>query len=98
MDDNPSTNRKQRRAAAARGEMTDQRFMEIADKFIDVANRENQTVQATDLHMVFLYAAARYNAHVAKNVIEVDEHEPYVTEMLKSYQEMLRNHLADPSV
>ena len=98
MDEFPNANRKQRRAAAARGDMTDQRFMEIADKFIDVANRENQTVQATELHMAFLYAAARYNAHVAKNVLEVDEHEPYVTEMLKSYQEMLRNHLADPYV
>lgn len=78
--------------------ITDQRFMEIADKFIDVANRENQSVNATDLHMAFLYAAARYNAHVAKNVLEVVEHEPYVAEMLKSYQEMLRNHLADPGV
>ncbi|MGI9357690.1 MAG: DUF3144 domain-containing protein [Rhizobiaceae bacterium] len=78
--------------------MTDQRFLEIADKFIDVANSENQTVNATDLHMAFLYAAARYNAHVAKNVLEVVEHEPYVAEMLKSYQEMLRNHLADPGV
>ncbi len=98
MDDFDKTNRKARRAAEARGEMTDRRFLEIADKFIDVANRENQAVNATDLHMAFLYAAARYNAHVAKNVLEVDEHEPYVTEMLKSYQEMLRNHLADPSI
>ncbi len=98
MDDFTKTNRKERRAAEARGEMTDRRFMEIADKFIDVANRENQTVNATELHMALLYAAARYNAHVAKNVLEIDEHEPYVTEMLKSYQEMLRNHLADPSI
>lgn len=98
MDDFPKTNRKERRAAAAKGEMTDRRFMEIADGFIDLANRNNQTVNATELHMAFLYAAARYNAHVAKNVLMVDEHEPYVTEMLKSYQEMLRNHLADPSI
>ena len=98
MDEFSNSNRKQRRAAAARGEMTDQRFIEIADKFIAVANRENQSVQATDLHMAFLYAAARYNAHVAKNVLNIDEHEPYVTEMLKSYQEMLRTHLADPNV
>lgn len=96
MDDR--RNRRERRAAEARGEMTDRRFLEIADKFIDVANRENQSVNATDLHMAFLYAAARYNAHVAKNVLQVDEHEPFVTEMAKSYQEMLRNHLADPNV
>ena len=98
MDDYTSGNRKERRAAEARGEMTNRRFLEIADKFIDVANRQNQTINATELHMAFLYAAARYNAHVAKNVLEVDEHEPFVTEMLKSYQEMLRNHLADPSI
>lgn len=98
MDNSDNQNRKQRRAAKARGEMTDQLFLEIADKFIDVANRENKNTNATDLHMAFLYAAARYNAHVAKNVLEVDEHETYVSEMLKSYQEMLRNHLADPSV
>lgn len=42
--------------------------------------------------------AARYNAHVCKNVVELDEHEPFVTVMLISYHEMLRNHLADPSV
>lgn len=96
MDDR--RNRRERRAAEARGEMTDRRFLEIADKFIDVANRENRSVNATDLHMAFLYAAARYNAHVAKNVLQVDEHEPFVTEMAKSYQEMLRNHLADPNV
>ncbi len=96
MDD--KRNRKERRAAEAQGETTDRKFLEIADKFIDVANRENQSVNATDLHMAFLYAAARYNAHVAKNILQVDEHEPYVAEMLKSYQEMLRNHLADPNV
>ena len=91
-------NRKERRAREAQGVMTDRKFLEIADRFIDVANRENRQVKATDLHMIFLYAAARYNAHVAKNVVEVDEHEPFVTEMMKAYQEMLRNHLADPSV
>ncbi len=91
-------NRKQRRTREAKGEMTDHRFMEIADQFIDLANKHNQTVPATDLHMIMLYAAARYNAHVCKNVVEVEEHETFVTEMLRSYQEMLRNHLADPSV
>ena len=98
MDDYSQSNRKERRAAEAQGKMTEKRFMEIADKFIDVANRQNQTVNATELHMAFLYAAARYNAHVAKNVLDIDQHEPYVAEMLKSYQEMLRNHLADPSI
>ena len=92
------SNRKERRAAEARGEMTERRFAEVADRFIDMANRENATVPATDLHMILLYAAARYNAHVARNVIEVDEHEPFVESMLKAYAEMLRQHLADPSL
>ncbi|MDJ0614100.1 MAG: DUF3144 domain-containing protein [Rhizobiaceae bacterium] len=96
--DNQSPNRKARRAMEAQGQMTDGKFMEIADRFIDVANRENQKVKATDLHMIMLYAAARYNAHVCRNVLEVDEQEKFVNEMLKAYQEMLRNHLADPSV
>ena len=95
----PSTpNRKERRASEAGGVMTDHKFMKIADRFIDVANRENKSVKATDLHMIMLYAAARYNAHVCKNVLEVDEQEEFVLEMSKAYQEMLRNHLADPSV
>ena len=98
MDFENTPNRQQRRAAEARGEMTDKRFLEIADQFIDLANQQNEKINATDLHMIFLYAAARYNAHVGKNVLSLDEHETYVTEMLKSYQEMLRNHLADPNV
>lgn len=83
---------------AAKGGMTDQKFLEIADQFIDLANQKNKTVPATDLHMIMLYAAARYNAHVCKNVVRIDEQETYVSEMMKAYQEMLRNHLADPSV
>ena len=86
------------RDARAAGEMTDRRFTEIADRFIDLANRENTHVEATDLHMAFLWAAARYNAHVGKNVVGVDEHEPFVDAMVKAYAEMLRQHLADPEL
>ncbi|MBO6549879.1 MAG: DUF3144 domain-containing protein [Rhizobiales bacterium] len=75
-----------------------EQFMNIADKFINVANRTNQRVPAVDLHMAFLYAATRYSAHVCKNVLEVQDQEEFVSEMTKSFQEMLRNHLADPSV
>ena len=78
--------------------MDNSKFMELADKFIDVANRQNQNVKATDLHMAFLYSAARYNAHVAKNILDVEDQEHFVTEMLKHYQDMLRNHLADPNL
>ncbi len=91
-------NRKQRRAAEAEGAMTDARFLKLADRFIDVANRQNREVPATDLHMAFLYASARYSAHVGKNVVGVDAHEPFVEKMTKAYAEMLRNHLADPGL
>lgn len=91
-------NRETRRAARAEGSLDTAAFLKVADSFIDVANRQNQKVKATDLHMAFLFAAARYNAHVGKNVVEVDDQEAYVNEMMKTYGEMLRNHLADPNV
>ncbi len=102
-------NRKERRAArkdgshesgngdygTREGEFDTETFLKVANKFIDLANQQNQAVQATDLHMAFLYAAARYNAYVAKAVLEVDQHEEFVEHMLAQYAEMLRMHLAD---
>jgi Protein of unknown function (DUF3144) len=102
-DDIPqSPNRQSRRASAAearaQGKLDTTAFLKLADKFIDVANRENTRVTATELHMAFLYAAARYNAHVAKVVLDVPNHEIFVTEMTARYQDMLRQHLADPGI
>lgn len=94
----PPENRQQRRAAKAEGKLDTAAFLKLADRFIDLANRENSKVNATDLQMAFLYAATRYSAHVAKNVMKVTEHEPYIDEMNKQFLEMLRNHLADPNV
>lgn len=91
-------NRKERRAARKEGEMDSTAFLKLADKFIDLANRENRTVKATQLHMAFLYAAARYNAFVAKSVTNVEEHEKFVTHMVEQYREMLRQHLADETL
>lgn len=91
-------NRKERRAARKEGELDSTAFLQLADKFIDVANRENRTVKATQLHMAFLFAAARYNAYVAKSVTNVDEHEKFVTHMVEQYREMLRQHLADDTL
>lgn len=90
-------NRQERRAGRTQGKLDSAAFLKLADAFIDVANRQNQKIQATDLHMAFLYGAARYNAHVAKNILEIEEQEEFVNEMMKTYGEMLRNHLADPS-
>ena len=91
-------NRKARRAARAEGKLDTTEFLKVAGRFIDVANRENRKIQATDLHMAFLFAAARYNAHVAKNVLLVDQHEDFVNHMVEQYREMLRQHLADGSL
>ena len=73
-------------------------FLKIADKFINVANRENKRIEATDLHMAFLYAAARYNAYVANAIIKVDNHEEFVKHMVGQYTDMLRQHLADENI
>lgn len=91
-------NRKERRAARAEGELDTEAFLKIANKFIELANRENRAVKATDLHMAFLYAAARYNAYVAKAILDVENHEEFVTHMTNQYTEMLRQHLADDSL
>ena len=73
-------------------------FLKLADKFISVANRQNKKVAATDLHMAFLYAAARYNAYVANAIMSVENHEEFVDHMVKQYTEMLRQHLADDDI
>lgn len=97
--DSDHPNRKARRAAAKiEGTLDTTGFLKVADKFIDVANRQNANVRATDLQMAFLYAAARYNAHVAKTVLDVDNHEVFVKEMVEHYKDMLRQNLADPSL
>ena len=91
-------NRKQRRAARTEGHLDNAAFLKAADKFIDLANRQNARIKATELHMAFLYASARYSAYVAKSILDVPNHEDFVTEMTARYQEMLRQHLADPSL
>ena len=91
--------RRVRRAARKEGRLEDPgAFLKIADQFIDLANRQNRSVLATDLAGAFLFAAARYNAHVAKNVLEVERHEAFVEEKLKDFAEMLRQNLADPEL
>ncbi|GBF26766.1 hypothetical protein MnTg02_01807 [bacterium MnTg02] len=90
--------RKERRAARKEGHLDTTAFLKTADKFVDLANRENRTVNANELHMAFLFAAARYNAYVGKTIFKVDEHEKYVTHMVEQYREMLRQHLADDSL
>ena len=92
------TDRKERLAGRKEGKLDPAAFLKVADAFIDVANRKNQTVLATDLSMAFLYAASRYNAHVAKNILEVETHEDFVQDLVKTFAEMVRQNLADPDV
>ena len=92
------TDRKERLADRKAGKLDPAAFLKVADTFIDVANRKNKTVLATELSMAFLYAASRYNAHVAKNILEVEKHEDFVQDVVKSFTEMLRQNLADPEL
>ena len=73
-------------------------FLKLADHFITYANTKNKSVKSTDIKYVMLFAAARYSAHVAKNVIEIDNHEEFVKHMSAQYIDMLREHLADPNL
>jgi hypothetical protein len=91
-------NRKQRRIARTEGHLDTAAFLKLADKFIDVANQQNKRVKATEVHLACLYASARYSAYVANTILGVPKHEDFVREMTAKYQEMLRQHLADPSL
>jgi len=91
-------NRKQRRAARTEGHLDSAAFLKLADKFIDVANQQNKRVNATQVHLACLYASARYSAYVANTILGVPNHEDFVREMTAKYQEMLRQHLADPTL
>ena len=80
------------------GRLDTEAFLEVAGEFIDVANRLNKQIVADDLAIAFQYAAARYAAHVGKNVLEVEKHEEFVQGLIKEYAEMLRQNLADPEL
>ena len=80
------------------GVLDSQSFLRVADQFISLANQRNKKIDSTELQMVMLYAAARYAAHVGKNVIEVSDHEEFVQHMVAQYTDMLRENMADPTV
>ena len=80
------------------GILDSQSFLRVADQFISLANQRNKKIESTELQMVMLYAAARYAAHVGKNVLNVEEQEDFVQHMVAQYADMLRAHMADPTV
>ena len=70
--DRPET----REQAGANSEHLDgDSFVRVADQFISLANQLSKKVAATDLQLVMMFAAARYAAHVGKNVLDVEEQE-----------------------
>jgi hypothetical protein len=91
-------NRQERRAARKEGELDTAGFLKVADKFIDLANRENLKANATQLHMAFLFASARYSAFVGKTMLGIENHEEYVEKMTGEYRDMLRQHLGDETL
>ena len=93
--DRPET---REQAGANRDCLDGDSFVRLADQFISLANQRNKKVAATDLQLVMMFAAARYAAHVGKNVLAVDEQEKFIDPMTKQYQDMLRTHMADPTV
>jgi len=88
----------QRAETTQDGKLDEAHFIQLADQFISLANSRNKRVLATELQYVMMFASARYAAHVGKNVIEVEEHEQFVTHMTAQFKDMLREHLADPTV
>ena len=91
-------NRAERRARRAQGEFDQDAFVALAGRFVDLANRSNREVDARNVQMAMLWAAARYAAHVGRNVRGIDEDEPFVEEMQRHFIEALRQHLADPKL
>ena len=83
---------------AVAGKLDGETFVRVADQFISLANQRNKKSEATELQMVMLFAAARYAAHVGKNVLESPDQEAFITHMSAQYADMLRGHLADPNV
>ena len=80
------------------GHLDPKAFLKVADEFIDLANKKNRSIAAADLAMAFMYGAARYQAHVARNVVAVSDDEDFVTHMANAFTEMLRQNLADPNI
>lgn len=98
MTEKTTPNRKERRAARSEGHLDTTGFLRIADSFIDLANRHNRTVNATQLHMAMVFACARYSAYVGKTVLDIDDHEDFVKRMTGEFQDFLRQHLADDTL
>ena len=45
-------------------EQFDEKFKQLADAFIDLANQQSEQAHVDNVGMAFLYAASRFNAYV----------------------------------
>ena len=93
-----NSNRAERRARRADGVFDQDAFLALAGRFIEQANRANRKIDARNVQMAMIWATARYSAHVGKNVRGIEEHEPFVDDMMRHFAEGLRQNLADPKL
>lgn len=82
----------------SKGVLDQESFLRVADQFISLANERNKKILATELHFALMYAAARYTAHVGKNIAEIQDQDEWVTHMSAQFQDMLRENIADPAL
>jgi len=87
-----------RPAEKKKGLLDQEAFLRVADQFISLANDRNKKILATELHFALMYAAARYTAHVGKNVVQTQDQDEWITHMAAQFQDMLRENIADPAL
>lgn len=73
-------------------------FMKVVDSFIKVANMHNLSIPAGETSAAFLYAAARYHAHVGKNVVKIGSKDDFIRDSTDSFADSLSQHLSDPNL
>jgi hypothetical protein len=83
--------------------ISDEKFRQLADSFIHLANEHCDSVPRDKVGAAFLYGAARFNAFVASSSSRnkaqfTAEKEKAVSFFLMQYEKMLREHLDDHEV
>ena len=87
-----------RSSSSEKGGLDKDGFIRTSDRFVSLANTLNKKTIASDIQYTMLYSAARYSAHVGKNVLEVDNQEEYINHLVNQYRDMLRENFGDPAV
>jgi hypothetical protein len=78
----------------------DQEFYDLANAFIEVANRQAESTDKGKVSAAFLYAAARFNTFiVASSAENVEQFMSYKDNafdyMVREYKKMLEEHFRD---